>query len=283
MGGPTRWRGGAVAGLLAVVVVALGACSSGSTSGTSTTSTTPTTAANATLPDITHAVVAFQNSQGIALSHYVITAINVSTVDPTWAKFSIGPSSTDRASFQGGYGFVHLRAGGWRVVGFGSAEVGCPLTGSTTPAAATYVTVPAAVLAAFGLGCPPGVPAHRSTTTAAATGATTTTTASPVAAVTAVVNAYQMGQGIEPAQYAIISVAISTVDPAGARFSVGPTGADQVSFQGGYGFAHHRGGSWAVVGFGSAEVGCPPGAPGNAVVPAAVLAGFNLWCPTTAT
>jgi hypothetical protein len=38
-----------------------------------------------------------------------------------------------------------------------------------------------------------------------------------------------------------------------------------------------------VVGFGSAEVGCPPGAPGNAVVPAAVLAAFGLPCPTSAT
>jgi len=282
MGAPTRWRGGAVAGLLALVAFGggLSACSSGSPSATPTTSTTPSTAANATLPDITHAVVAFQRSEGIAPSRYVISGINVSTVDPTWAKFSIGPSSTDRASFQGGYGFVHLGAGVWRVVGFGSAEVGCPLTGSTTPAAATYVSVPAAVLAAFGLPCPPAAPAHPSTTTTAAP--TATTTASPVGAVTTVVNAYQLGQGIQPAQYTITSVAISTVDPTWAKFSVGPTSADQASFQGGCGFAHQRGESWAVVGFGSAEVGCPPGAPGNEVVPAAVLAGFNLPCPTTA-
>ena len=60
------------------------------------------------------------------------------------------------------------------------------------------------------------------------------------------------------------------------------TSTDQGTFQGGYGFLHLANGTWSVVGFGSAQVGCPPGAPGNMVVPAAVLGGFGLGtCPAT--
>ena len=68
----------------------------------------PPIAANATLPDITRAVRAYQSAQGLAPSSYVLTGVSVSTVDSTWAKFDVGPSAGDRASFQGGYGFVHL-------------------------------------------------------------------------------------------------------------------------------------------------------------------------------
>ena len=277
-GGKRRVAAGLVVAL--AVGVTLGACGSGSPSANSTTTTM---AANSTLPDITKAVVAYQSSQGIPASRYLITGINVSTVDPTWARFAVGPSNTDRATFQGGYGFVHRSAGRWRVTGFGTAQVGCPLTGSTTPAAVTYVVVPPAVLAAFGLPCPSPAPPRPSTTTTTSAPATTTTAASAVSAVTAAVNAYQASQGILPAQYTLTSVAISTVDPTWARWSVGPSSNDQATFQGGYGFAHQSGGTWTVVGFGSAEVGCPPGAAGNAVVPAPVLSGFNLTCPPTTT
>jgi|GEM_PF-3539717 len=273
-GGRVGWR--PAAGMLGVLVagVVLGACSSGPPSATTST----TMAANSTLPDITKAVVTYQSSQGVARSRYLITGISVSTVDPNWARFAVGPTAADRASFQAGYGFVHLASGVWRVSGFGSAEVGCPLTGLTTPAAATYVPVPAAVLAAFGLPCPPESPTGSTTTTTAGAPAPTATAASPVAAITTAVDAYQLGQGLQPGQYTITGISVSTVDPDWARFSVGPTPADRASFQGGYGFAHRSDGYWSVVGFGSAGVGCLPGAADNQVVPAPVLAGFDLSC-----
>jgi len=101
-------------------------------------------------------VRSYQSSQGIATSQYRIAGIQISTVDPSWAKFEVGPLPSDVTTFQGGYGFVHRSAGEWRVVtGLGTAEVGCPLTGATTPAAATYVAVPPNVLSAFGFACPP--------------------------------------------------------------------------------------------------------------------------------
>jgi hypothetical protein len=49
--------------------------------------------------------------------------------------------------------------------------------------------------------------------------------------------------------------------------------------QGGYGFVHSSAGAWSVVGFGSAEVGCPPGTAQTPVVPTPVQTGFGLTCP----
>ena len=274
-------RGRAAVGLAAALAggLILSACSSSK----STAPTTTTTAAgSATLPAITKAVEAYQRAQGIPKSQYQINSIAVSTVDPTWARFAVGPTVADKATFQGGYGYLDLRSGVWRVVGFGSAEVGCPLTGSTTPAAVTYVTVPPAVLAGFGDNCPPTPTSSTSTSSTSSTTSTTTattTTTSATVSITRVVNAYESAQGIQPSQFVINGITVSSVDPTWAKFSIGPTAADQASFQGGYGFVHQSGGVWTVTGFGTAEVGCPPAAAGNVVVPAAVLAGFNLSCP----
>lgn len=77
----------------------------------------------------------------------------------------------------------------------------------------------------------------------------------------------------------ITALDASSADPTYVLFRVGPTPGHQV--QVGYGFAHEASGSWAVIGFGSAEVGCAPGAPDNAIIPKAVLAGFNLPGPTS--
>ena len=163
--------GGAAALLAAGVLLA--ACGSGSPPTASTTTTGPrattttstsTTAAPATTvaPTTTTAapttttslqsaldaaVAAFQASQGVTPSSYRISAVAVSTVDATWARFSVGPTSATETSFQGGYGYLHQSGGAWNVVGFGSAEVGCsPESGG----------VPPAVLAGFGTTCPTG-------------------------------------------------------------------------------------------------------------------------------
>ncbi|MGH9093426.1 MAG: hypothetical protein ACRDZR_18895 [Acidimicrobiales bacterium] len=97
------------------------------------------------------------------------------------------------------------------------------------------------------------------------------------AALAAAVAAFQASQGVGASTYEITGTAVSGVDPTWARFSVGPTPASQDTFQGGYGFLHQAGGTWTVVGFGSAEVGCSPQSGG---VPPAVLAGFGDSCPT---
>lgn len=90
------------------------------------------------------AIIFYETSHTIDRSRYVITGVQVSSVDPSWAKFTIDPTPADRSTFQPGYGIVHLKGDTWKVIGFGSAEVGCPPGPS----------VPAGVLASLGLSCP---------------------------------------------------------------------------------------------------------------------------------
>jgi len=109
---------------------------------------------------------------------------------------------------------------------------------------------------------------------------TTTTIPSTVKnTLTAAIAAYETAQGVTASEYTIGHLQTSGVDSSWALFSLIPT-AGEVNFQNGYGFAHLTSGNWSVVGFGSSGVGCPPGAAGNQVVPAKVLAGFNLACST---
>ena len=96
---------------------------------------------------------------------------------------------------------------------------------------------------------------------------------------TQAVTSYETAQGVTQSEYTIGHLATSAVDPTWALFSLLNT-PGEINFQPGYGFAHRTGGSWTVVGFGSSMVGCPPGASGNQVVPARVLAGFSLTCST---
>ena len=271
-----RVRNSAV-GLVGAVALAaaLSACSSPSTNSSGSPPTTaPSTSAS--LPAITKAVEAYQSSQGISPSRYRVVSVAVSTVYPSWAKFVIGPTASDAASFQGGYGFVHQTAVTWRVTGFGSAQVGCPLTGSTTPAAVTYVTVPANVLSAFGLPCPPNT---SPTATSAAPTTTTTIVAKTKAAIVGAITKFQRSQGMKPAQWTIGSILVSTKDPTWAKFTVNATPDSQGTFQPGYGFAHRSGPTWSVTGFGTSDVGCPPGTSDNLVVPTNVMASFAMVCP----
>lgn len=92
------------------------------------------------------------------------------------------------------------------------------------------------------------------------------------------INAYEAANG--PATgWKITALQTSSVDPSYLLFNIGPAPGHDI--QDGYGFAHETSGTWVVVGFGSAEVGCPPGASDNAVIPKAVLSGFRLSCPTS--
>lgn len=116
------------------------------------------------------------------------------------------------------------------------------------------------------------------------TTATTTTTSSATgssvpSAATAAINAYETTNGPKAGTWVITGSTVSSVDPSYVLFHIGPAAGDENTVQGGYGFVHQTGGSWTVIGFGSSEVGCPPGATGNQVVPTNVLTGFGLSCP----
>ena len=97
----------------------------------------------------------------------------------------------------------------------------------------------------------------------------------------AAINSYQTANGPTAGTWQISSTAVSTVDPSYVLFRIGPAPGHETTVQGGYGFVHDRGGAWTVIGFGSSEVGCPPGNSQNVLVPSAVLAGFGASCPPT--
>ena len=97
------------------------------------------------------------------------------------------------------------------------------------------------------------------------------------AAARSVIDHFESVNGPPVGSWKVTALETSSVDPTYVLFRIGPTPGHQI--QGGYGFAHESSGSWTVIGFGSAEVGCPPGASDNAVVPKAVLTGFSFTCP----
>ena len=79
--------------------------------------------------------------------------------------------------------------------------------------------------------------------------------------------------------WTITGMQVSRVDPTYVLFRVSPAQGHEADVQGGYGFAHNGNGKWTVTGYGTSEVGCPPGAPDNTPVPAPVIVGFSLTCP----
>ncbi len=120
-------------------------------SSTTTTSSavTTTTAASAAPAAATAAINAYETANGPPVGTWQITSTQVSSVDPSYVLFRIGPAPGHEDTVQGGYGFVHNQSGTWTVIGLGSAQVGCPPGGAQTP------VVPTAVLTGFGLACPP--------------------------------------------------------------------------------------------------------------------------------
>jgi peptidoglycan hydrolase-like protein with peptidoglycan-binding domain len=123
------------------------------------------------------------------------------------------------------------------------------------------------------------------TTTTTTTTVPTSTTKPPSgtgvpAAATAAIDAYEAAHGPTAGTWAITSSQVSSVDPNYVLFRIGPASANQVNVQPGYGIAYLSGGTWSVIGFGTAEVGCP-GSGQSPVVPMPVLTGFGLTCPAT--
>ena len=163
-----RW--GAVGLMIFEASLWLAACSSSSTAAKPASTTTSTTesaapprssgsaAAGSTLPvpplststtlaptdALTATIISYETQMGVGQSLYRIEAVTFSPLDPSWARFGIGPATTGE-QFQGGYGIAHLQGSTWSVVAFGTAEVGCgPGPG----------TVPANVLSSLGASCP---------------------------------------------------------------------------------------------------------------------------------
>jgi hypothetical protein len=95
------------------------------------------------------AITAWETANGPAAGTWRISSAQVSTVEPSYVLFHVGPAAGYESRVQGGYGFAQESAGTWQVIGFGSAEVGCPGGGGSAP------VVPVPVLIGFGLGCPP--------------------------------------------------------------------------------------------------------------------------------
>jgi hypothetical protein len=96
----------------------------------------------------------------------------------------------------------------------------------------------------------------------------------------AAITQYETKHGPKLGTWVITSLQASTSDPSFVMYRISPASAKDINVQGGYGFAHEFGGKWSVVAFGSSEVGCPPGAPGNATIPPTVLSTFDLTCPS---
>jgi hypothetical protein len=90
---------------------------------------------------------------------------------------------------------------------------------------------------------------------------------------------YWEDQGIGPTFVDVRNLVLSSADPSWARFNVAPTPGNDKSipggYQGGFGVAHFDGTRWAVVDFGTANVGCA-----STEVPPGVRDTLSLGCPT---
>ena len=118
-----------------------------------TTSSSPTTTPTATdfagVPaSAVAAITAFETAHGPGARTWQISSAKLSSADPSYVYFQIGPAPGHESTVQGGYGFVRTQGGMWSVVGFGTSAVGCPPNNSQNG------LVPTAVLAEFGVTCP---------------------------------------------------------------------------------------------------------------------------------
>jgi peptidoglycan hydrolase-like protein with peptidoglycan-binding domain len=127
-------------------------CSTTPASTTTTSSGAATTTTAPAFPGVPSAAVtaiaSFETAHGPAAGSWQITSATLSTVDPSYVYFKIGPAPGHESTVQGGYGFAHDQGGGWTVVGFGTSGVGCP------PNNAQNELVPTGVLSEFGVSCP---------------------------------------------------------------------------------------------------------------------------------
>jgi hypothetical protein len=95
------------------------------------------------------AIKNYETANGPGAGRWAISSSRVSTANPAYVFFRIGPARGFEDTVQGGYGFAQSSGGTWHVVGFGSALVGCSTSESQAP------VVPSVVLKEFGFSCPP--------------------------------------------------------------------------------------------------------------------------------
>lgn len=110
---------------------------------------TPKPAGSSVPSDATTAITRYETQNGPGVGKWVIASSQVSKANPRYVFFRTGPAKGFEDSVQVGYGFALDSGAWWKVIGFGSAMVGCATTGSHAAA------VPSAVLAEFGFACPP--------------------------------------------------------------------------------------------------------------------------------
>jgi hypothetical protein len=99
----------------------------------------------------------------------------------------------------------------------------------------------------------------------------------PQAAINAI-QTYETKHGPALGTWLLTYVQDSKVDNKFVLYKIGPAAPKDTNVQAGYGFVHELGTTWGVVGFGTDQVGCPPGVPGNATIPPTVLSSFGLSC-----
>ena len=118
-------------------------------------SATPAPAASATpsFPGVPAAAVAaittWETANGPAASSWQISEAQASAVNPAYVLFKLTATTGNEATFQPGYGFALSTGGTWTVVSYGNEDVGCPTPGTNS------TSMPANVLASFGLSCSP--------------------------------------------------------------------------------------------------------------------------------
>jgi hypothetical protein len=142
-----------------VVIVAIAAVAGFALGRHSTSQVTPSAPSHAVTPakpagssvpsGATAAIDRYETENGPGAGKWVIASSQVAKVNPKYVFFTIGPAKGFENSVQGGYGFALDSGALWKVIGFGSAMVGCPTSGSHD------TVVPAAVLKEFGFACPP--------------------------------------------------------------------------------------------------------------------------------
>lgn len=237
-----RWWAAVAVMVSAVAAATVAGCSNSSTSSTTTSSSTTSTTAGG----LSAAAVKSMQVALLAVGCYSGAVDGIAGPATTRAIRSF--QSSDALSVDGVYG-TKTKAKLLAAVAAGKKV--CTTTTTTT----TSTTVAASTtMAPSGTGVP--------------------------AAATAAITAYEAAHGPTAGTWAITSSALSSVNPDYVLFRIGPASNSDVDVQPGYGILYLSGGTWTVIGFGSAEVGCP-GTSQTPVVPTPVLSGFGLTCPTT--
>jgi len=123
-------------------------------------------------------------------------------------------------------------------------------------------------------------PAHVTTpaTPSKAAAVTSSFPGVPAAAVAAIMT-WETANGPAASTWKLAAAQASAVNPAYVLFNLTAAAGHEATFQPGYGFALNTGGTWTVVSYGNADIGCPgPGTNGTSM-PTNVLASFGLSCP----